>query len=495
MGSRFDELKAYVRFGDEDAARLAAFWPTVAPHTGALADAFYVRIEEFDDARDVFEGPAQVDRLKQTLQVWMRELLLGPHDAAYAARRESIGRRHVAVGLAHHYMFTAMSQIQDGLVALAEGQPECAPLVAAVRKITMIDLALMTGTYLGTRLASGVQDLATVLVAHLPTAAFLLDEDGRVATATAAARRLCETDPAGRLVHEVLPPSVAHAVGLPARLGEVRRARATVELSRVDLLREGHDRSFRVVLSAIDHERYQALLVLDELTEIVAHEALRRRHEALVQLGSMSAAVAHELRNALASISGPVQVLAGSLDPSDRRREIMGKVHAQVGRLDRMVHDLLAFSRPPAARLGRVAVHEVADAVCEAAQRDDLAAVVTRVGTGEAWADADLVHRVLLNLVQNAARAAGPSGHVEVLVTGEEVVVADDGPGVDEAVAPRLFEPFFTTSTQGTGLGLAICQNAAEAMGARLELLPRSPLGGAAFRLVLQPLVGATPDQ
>jgi signal transduction histidine kinase len=257
-----------------------------------------------------------------------------------------------------------------------------------------------------------------------------------------------------------------------------------IEIPRVDAELAGVQRSFRLVVQPIEHQSFAAILFLPDITHTLEVEASRRRTEALVQLGSMSAAVAHELRNPLAGISGAIQVLAGSFPEDDRRRAVMAKVRDQIGRLDRMVRDLLAFSRAPEARLARVRLEDVADVVCELARREAGAVQVVREGEGTALADADLVHRVLLNLVQNAVAALddGP-GRVRVHVEDGRVTVSDDGPGIPAAERDKVFEPFYTTKTTGTGLGLAICRNAAEAMGARLELLDEGELGGASFRL------------
>ncbi|MCB9682298.1 MAG: hypothetical protein H6733_12595 [Alphaproteobacteria bacterium] len=483
----FEEMKAYVRFGPEDRARLQAFWPTVAPQVQAVTDAFYDRILEFDGARTVFSGPEQVARLKRTLEVWLQELLNGPYDTAYYERRRRIGFKHVEVGLPHRYMYTAMHGITEHLCAIAQGSLPAAKAVqvcASVRRVAMLDLAIMNGTYMGLHERGRMEDLAVLLVAHLPSAAFVLGPEGDVVASTEAARQLCGADPHGRSCLDALPQALVDAAELDRHLRHVHEA--PVELVRVDVDLDGSDRSFRVSIAPIGHDAFSTLVVLDEITASLREEAARRRTEALAQIGSMSAAVAHELRNPLAGISGAIQVIAGTLDDDDRRRPVMSKVRDQIGRLDRMVRDLLAFSRPPEARLACVALHEVADVVVDLVRRDHDGVSLSREGTGSALADADLVHRILLNLVQNAVGATGGTGHVVVRVDEDVVDVCDDGPGIDPDNAARVFEPFFTTKMTGTGLGLAICRNAAEAMDARLDLVP-STLGGAGFRLSFPP--------
>lgn len=482
----FDEMKAYVRFGPDDARRLSDFWPHVSSRIRQITDGFYDRILEFDGARDVLRDPGQVVRLKRTMEGWLEELLLGPHDAAYYDRRRKIGEKHVAVGLAHRYMFTAMEVMQQALCDIAsEAYPreEAHAVCESVRRISMLDLALMTGTYMGTRERARLGDFANLLVSNLPTAALLLDRAGRVAAHTQASEDLCGKDPQGKPFWDVVPHPLSEAAELDSLVSQAHSTGKDASVLRVDATLDGVPRSFRVTVVPLAHDTMATILQFEELTDSLAAEAGRRRMESLAQLGELSAAVAHELRNPLAGISGAVQVITGSLDADDRRRTVMNKVRDQISRLDRMVRDLLAFSRTPEVRLVEVDLASVTDGVCDLVRREYPTISFTREGQGHAVADADILHRVLLNLVQNAAAALAGPGHVEVRIHDREILVADDGPGVESAIRGRIFEPFFTTRTTGTGLGLAICRNAAEAMGARLELEPVGPLKGAAFAL------------
>src|SRR5687768_7006804 len=103
--SVFDEMKRYVRFTDEDAAELRAFGAIAAPQFRKIAEQFYDRIREHEDAHRVFTGEAQIERLKKSLVRWMERLCAGPHDEAYYVERAKIGRMHVKIGLQQRYMF------------------------------------------------------------------------------------------------------------------------------------------------------------------------------------------------------------------------------------------------------------------------------------------------------------------------------------------------------------------------------------------------------
>ncbi len=107
-------------------------------------------------------------------------------------------------------------------------------------------------------------------------------------------------------------------------------------------------------------------------------------------------------------------------------------------------------------------------------------------------ADPDLLVQVLINLLRNAAEAA--SGHSDrprvalcfALTFGgrTQIEVADNGPGVAEALQQDVFLPFFTTKAKGTGVGLSLARQVVLAHGGSITLL-KSEAGGALFRIII----------
>lgn len=480
--SAFEEMKAYVGFTPEDEAALRAFWPSVAPRAQAIAEHFYEVILRFPEAAAVFEDLAQVERLKQTLQRWMQELLEGPWDEAYYLRRQRIGRVHVEVGLPARYMFTSMSVVRRDLYAIAEEVaegPTLARLNRAIDLVTELDLATMTGTYIEEREERQLAEINELIVGHMPVRVILADAEGRVVAST---RRTGRQAARGTPFSHVLPDELVEAADLERHVRRVLESREELALGRVD----AGSASYRVNLVPLDHPQAKLLLHIEDVTEAVEAEGQLRRTETLAQLGSLSASVAHELRNPLAGISGALQVIARSLDQDDRRRPILASVDAQIRRLNELVTDLLAFARPGSARRTTVDLEDVAQSVTSLVAADHPGVRLSVVGEGSASADRNLVHQILLNLVQNALEAVGDAGEVRLQVAPGRVEVSDTGPGVPPDIRDQVFAPFFTTRTRGTGLGLAICRRAAAAMDAELDLAEGGLLGGATFVLRLQ---------
>ena len=148
----FIELQRYLQFGEEDAGRLRALHPLVAPSFQAVAEAFYARILLNEEATRVLQGgETQVGRLKVTLVDWLDTMLLGPWDGAYWEHRKRIGQVHVRIGMPQHLMFGAMNVVRGELDRLALARltpgPELEATRAALGKILDLELAVMLHTY------------------------------------------------------------------------------------------------------------------------------------------------------------------------------------------------------------------------------------------------------------------------------------------------------------------------------------------------------------
>ena len=146
-------LKTYVGFTDDSSALLRAARSSVAPHVARIIDDFYATIEAHPGARhSITGGQTQINRLKRTLERWLDDMLLGPHDEDYVQRRSRIGRVHVRINLPQAYMFTAMNRMRIQVSAVIQQALEADPIlrdrtVVALHQIMDIELAIMLETY------------------------------------------------------------------------------------------------------------------------------------------------------------------------------------------------------------------------------------------------------------------------------------------------------------------------------------------------------------
>jgi two-component system C4-dicarboxylate transport sensor histidine kinase DctB len=247
-------------------------------------------------------------------------------------------------------------------------------------------------------------------------------------------------------------------------------------------------------------------LLKEEVAERRATErALRKTQSDLVQagklaaLGQMSAALSHELNQPLAATRTYADNAAVLIDRGRvaEARETVARIASLVDRMAAIGRHLRNFARKPNQKLGPVALDEVV--------RDTLEIVAWRLKAANAELVVDLgpappcVHagsvrlqQVLVNIVSNAADAVEglPDRRIELCARreGERVLitVADRGAGVPEAIAGRIFDPFFSTKGvgKGLGLGLSISYNIVKDFGGELTV-GRRPEGGALVTISL----------
>lgn len=199
-----------------------------------------------------------------------------------------------------------------------------------------------------------------------------------------------------------------------------------------------------------------------------------------------TANVSHELRSPLTSVLGTAELLDRRRDElPERDAAVVTVLLQQVRRMSRMLLDLLEISRITADDPIQWESTDVTELCRDVLRQRGLdPALVT--GESILRTDARRLERIVGNLIDNAERHGG--GAVRVVVQreakGARIVVDDGGPGIDESMRERLFEPFTrgesTEQTDGAGLGLAIVREQATALGGDVAI-ESSPEGGARF--------------
>ncbi|MGE0740954.1 MAG: sensor histidine kinase [Hyphomonadaceae bacterium] len=221
-----------------------------------------------------------------------------------------------------------------------------------------------------------------------------------------------------------------------------------------------------------------------------------RQNERLAALGAAVARIGHDLRNMLSTAQLVADKLSKSDDPAVR--QLGARLERTVDRAAGLASSTLKYGRadedPPV--LQRVPVADAADeAAADALIGFDAVSFKADVEAKLACvADPDQLHRVLVNLMRNAAQAMKDHTRKDktLLVRAArtegrcEIDVIDHGPGVRENLRARLFEPFVSAAPEagGTGLGLAIARELTRAMGGELELT-RTGAEGTTFRITL----------
>jgi signal transduction histidine kinase len=212
----------------------------------------------------------------------------------------------------------------------------------------------------------------------------------------------------------------------------------------------------------------------------IAQELVRT--ERLSTLGQLTATVAHELRNPLSAIRNTYYVMkegAGRKETNFDRQ--LDRMERSIGRCDRIISDLLDYSRLRTLNLAPVVFDPWIEDVLGDQHLPAEVSLVKQLGaSGETiGVDVDRMRQVVNNLVENAAQAMHgmdakrPSQIVVSTVMtaqGFEFAVTDTGPGIPAAILPKVFDPLFSTKSFGTGLGLSVVRQIVEQHGGTVTI-------------------------
>jgi signal transduction histidine kinase len=254
------------------------------------------------------------------------------------------------------------------------------------------------------------------------------------------------------------------------------------------------DPSRRMPIPAADDEIGELAETMDGMLESL-DEARTERERALERQREFVADASHELRTPLTSVQANLELLQGSLDDAEDRHAVDSAL-GSTRRMSRLVSDLLLLARADAGR--RSARAETDLSAAAQAVVDELEPLsegrVLHTDLDQQLlveGNRDELHRLALNLVENALRHTpeGSNIHVGTGRDGEAAVleVADDGPGIPAEILEQVFDRFVrgdgpadTAAKGGSGLGLAIVRAVADSHGGTVEAGP-SPHGGARF--------------
>ncbi len=212
------------------------------------------------------------------------------------------------------------------------------------------------------------------------------------------------------------------------------------------------------------------------------HSELEKSREHLLQaekmalVGKLAAGMAHSIRNPFTSVKMRLFSLDRSLELSDTQQEDFEVISEEIRHIDNIVQNFLEFSRPPKLKMQQISPSVVVDLVIQLLEHrlksyDVSIKTIRRRSLPEIQADPEQLKEVLVNLVMNACEAMGKGG--KIVIYEEEAFVkplgratvirlSDNGPGIDEAIKDKVFQPFFTTREEGTGLGLSIATRIVE---------------------------------
>jgi two-component system sensor histidine kinase HydH len=321
---------------------------------------------------------------------------------------------------------------------------------------------------------------ANKVVSHLPVGLIATDRSGRVTFFNSAAEQITKLDK--HFIQNQKPN-----VFLPEELCGVQK-----QLDQGEIVTEREmecpfapDKAIPVSISAarIANENGEFLgqvLILRDLSEIRRLQDEVRRQEKLAAMGGLAAGVAHEVRNPLSSIKALATFFGDQFEDGSESHEAAKIMVQEVDRLNRVITELLEFSRPTdlkraACDMGQLISRSIQLVQQDAANKRIDIKFVSDATICPAWIDPDRLTQCLLNLYLNAIQAMVDGGTLTVTSMhgpseNVKIVISDTGPGIPGDQTHKIFDPYYTTKSKGTGLGLAIVQKIIEAHGGAIEV-------------------------
>jgi two-component system nitrogen regulation sensor histidine kinase GlnL len=238
-----------------------------------------------------------------------------------------------------------------------------------------------------------------------------------------------------------------------------------------------------------------AICLFTDLSDVAELEEQLRLKDSLARLGELTAGIAHEFRNGLATIHGYARLLELDRLPPEFRPYVQG-IRDETEALGQVVTNFLNFAKPADLTLTPVDMRGIVERAADEIRSDATArgGEVTIVGRfGMVEGDEVLLRQAFSNLCRNALEACTDANvPPRIVLEGVEdaaqqvlrITVSDNGPGIRQGAAPRIFTPFFTTKARGTGLGLALVQKIIVTHNGRITAT-NAEQGGARFNVSL----------
>jgi PAS domain S-box-containing protein len=221
-----------------------------------------------------------------------------------------------------------------------------------------------------------------------------------------------------------------------------------------------------------------AVEIFSDISRIKALEEQMQHTKTMAALGEMAATVAHEIRNPLGAMGMWAGLLERDMAPEDARRKLVNRILEGLSRLNRIVSNLLVYSRPVKAQFRKVSLRhilgETIDFVEIEAERQGHAIKIVKKWSEDDFctvmADPEKIQQVIMNLCINSIQAMSEGGTLSVSIDKARKATAgylsfcisDTGVGIPKEDMDKIFDPFYTTKANGTGLGLAIVNKIVE---------------------------------
>jgi signal transduction histidine kinase len=243
---------------------------------------------------------------------------------------------------------------------------------------------------------------------------------------------------------------------------------------------------------AAEFDRMRARVAASQgrlIEQLEESEQRRLESERLAAIGTLASSLAHEIRNPLNAVSLLLAQLERSKQPDEQKRPFQGQdgtgrqmfddMRAELGRLDRLVSDILDYARPIQLQKETININAFMESIATFYKglfetKHIVFKLQVPSRSTELSGDRDKLRQAFVNVIKNAVEAMPQGGRldvvVEILDRGVRFTIRDSGVGIDPTTKGRLFDLFFTTKEQGTGLGLSMVKKIIDAHGGKIDI-------------------------
>jgi len=306
----------------------------------------------------------------------------------------------------------------------------------------------------------------SLLLAALPAGVIVIDGAGVIQEANPAVIELLDISLVGKLWRDIIATAI--------QTSSISGTEATLISGRI----------VSISTCPLGKDPGQIILLVD-VTETRVLQTTLERYKRLSAMGEISAKIAHQIRTPLASALLYVSNMQNSSLAEPDRQRFVDKALARLRHLENVVDDMLSFTRQGVVTKRSsislaVLINDLFQMMESHLEQASAQLCVKNIAVNTILlANRDALLSVMQNLINNAIEACGDGAVIEISCACHyqpqenptvDISIKDNGPGIDEAIKGRLFEPFFTTRSQGTGLGLAVARAVVQSHGGNLWL-------------------------
>jgi len=379
----------------------------------------------------------------------------------------------IVIGLSmHNFEMARKSDVQHAFIMAA--------IVMALGSGTFFFIFVIQNYYLVDRTLKQTRDYTRQVIANMANGLLGLDRHGKLVSYNQVALDLLELEESNLKGIDIKYIIDFKTTGIQETMTSCRKI---IEKEFLFSSRSGDVVPLSISSTPIENELGQCdgvVVVLRDLREIKALEQKVRDSEKLAAVGRMAASVAHEVRNPLSSIKGLAQFMSNSAQEGSKQKQHAQIMVKEVDRINRVINDLLTFSRPLQLELKPTNVNELIGHAVSLVKADANERHITVQITSDPLLKTILIDenqmiQVFLNLLLNSVSAIDKNGVIEITTqidTGRQcliIEIQDDGDGIPAEHKSKIFDPFMTTREKGTGIGLAIVKKIIENHGGHIE--------------------------